>query len=197
MFAKQLEFYTHQQYFNFEEQADYKHEYYQGQIIAMAGASANHNRISLNAANALSNALEEDNMCEVFMSDLRVRIDAKDRFTYPDVMVVCGKLDFFENRTDTITNPKVIIEVLSASTEKVDRTEKFHAYWSIPNFEAYILIDQYQVRVEYFRRMSDKEWGLRVFTKLDEMLELRSIGVEVKIERLYRNVVWEEEQDIS
>ena len=187
MLAKERHFYTHEEYFALEEKAEYKSEYRQGEIVAMAGASANHNRISGNVFNALSNTIESK-PCEVFMSDLRLWIEKKDLYTYPDVMAICGGLRFAKRRTDTVTNPKVIIEVLSESTEAYDRSDKFRAYWTLDSFEEYVLIDQYRVHVEYFRRMSEKEWLLRVLTKTDDVLKLESIDVEIPLGKIYRNV---------
>jgi Uma2 family endonuclease len=188
MLAQKDHFYTHQEYFAFEEKSEYKNEYRQGEIVAMAGGSANHNRIAGNVFNVLSSAIESK-PCEVFISDLRLWAEKKDLYTYPDVMVICGGLEFVEGRTDTITNPKVIIEVLSKSTEAYDRSDKFQAYWSLDSFEEYVLIDQYRVHVEYFRRTSDKEWILRVLTKTDDILKLESIGVEISLNTIYRNVI--------
>ncbi|MDM8521521.1 Uma2 family endonuclease [Anaerolineales bacterium HSG6] len=182
--------YSFADYLVIEEEAEYKSEYINGQIVAMAGASANHNRIASNLHATIYNALDEK-PCETFISDLRVWIEDKQRGTYPEVMVVCGKLEFYTDRTDTITNPTVIIEVLSKSTAGIDRGAKFQAYWKLPSFAEYVLVDQYRVQVEYFRRVSEKEWQLLVFTNLDDTLILQSVGVELSLSRIYRKVVWE------
>ena len=186
---KASRFYTHQQYLALEERADYKSEYRKGQIVAMAGGSLNHNRIAGNVYTALDNALEGKS-CEPFIGDVRLHIEPKSIYAYPDVMVVCGEPDFVEGRTDTIINPKVVIEVLSKSTESYDRGDKFHAYWSLDSFEEYVLIDQYRVHVEYFRRVDDKMWELRVLTKQDQKLLLKSINVEIELSQIYRRVRW-------
>lgn len=191
MLAHQDHAYSHTEYFALEAQADYKSEYYRGQIVSMAGASINHNRIVGNVFNALRNNTGGQ-PCETFMSDLRVRIEQKDFYTYPDVMVVCGGVEFFETRTDTITNPTLIVEVLSESTERFDRRDKFHAYWTLESLAEYVLIDQYQMRVEYFRQVSDREWRLLVLTKPDEILTLETMAVELPLTQIYQNVVWEE-----
>jgi len=191
MVAKQKQQrYTPQEYLLREEKAEYKSEYYQGKIVALAGASINHNRIIGNIFNTLSNSIASE-PCEVFMSDLRVWIEARNRYVYPDVAVVCGEIDFAEGRDDTITNPKIIIEVLSASTENYDRGDKFRAYWALDSLEEYILVDQYRMRVEYFRQVNERDWFLRVFTKVEEALELKSVGVEIPLEQIYRNVTWD------
>ncbi len=142
-------FYTFEEYLTLEEKAEYKSEYHQGKILAMAGASANHNRIAGNVFNAISNAIEARS-CEAFMSDLRLWIEQKEIAAYPDVMVVCGGLKFVKGRSDTITNPKVIIEVLSKSTTGFDKGDKFYAYWTLDTFEECVFVDQYKMRVEYF-----------------------------------------------
>ncbi len=191
MLAQKDHLYTPAEYFALEEKADYKSEYRQGEIVAMVGASANHNRIAGNVFNALSNTLASK-PCEVFISDLRLWVEKKDLYTYPDVVVVCGDLEFVEDRTDTITNPKVIVEVLSESTAGYDRGDKFQAYWTLDTFEEYVFVDQYRVQVEYFRQMSEKEWLLRVLTKTDDILKLESIEVEIPLSQIYRNVTWEE-----
>ncbi len=191
MLTKQHNSYTREEYLLLEEKAEYKSEYRQGEIVAMTGASANHNRVAGNLFNALSNTLQSG-PCEVFISDLRLWIERRNLYTYPDVMVICGGLQFVEGRTDTITNPKIIIEVLSKSTEGYNRGDKFHAYWTLDTFEEYILVDQYRVHVEYFRRIDEKVWEINVLTKEDETLNLKSIEVEIPLNKIYRNVTFEE-----
>lgn len=191
MLAQQSHFYTYAKYFDLEEQAEYKSEYRQGQIVAMAGGSLNHNRIAKNTAFAIDEALA-GKPCESFIGDVRLWIERKDLYTYPDVMVLCSQPQFIEGRTDTITNPNLIIEVLSESTAGYDRNEKFQAYWTLPSLEEYILIDQYRIRVEYFRRMSEKEWRLLVLTSMEDSLYLEAVEVEIPLDRIYRNVTWEE-----
>ena len=183
--------YTFEEYLVLEEQAEYKSEYIAGQTVAMAGASANHNRISKSCSFAIDQSIE-GRSCESFIGDLKVWVKKRNRGFYPDVLVVCGDLEFYKERRDTITNPKVIIEVLSSSTERIDRSDKFHAYWTLDSFAEYVLIDQYRVHVEYFRRENQKLWELQVFTKLEDILTLKSIGVEISLADIYRNVIFEE-----
>lgn len=190
MLAQEDRFYTHAEYFALEEKADYKSEYRQGRIIAMAGASVNHNRIVGNVFNAISNALGTKPY-EVFMSDLRLWVEKRDLYTYPDLMVVCGGLKFSKKRTDPITNPHTIIEVLSTSTAGYDRGEKFQAYWTLDSLQEYGLIDQARVRVEYFQRLNEKEWRLLVLTTTDDILKLEVAAVDIALSSIYRNVTWE------
>jgi Uma2 family endonuclease len=191
MLANEKRLYTFEEYLILEEKAAYKSEYRQGRIVAMAGASLAHNRIVSNIHAALYNALDSK-PCDVYMSDLRVWIKAENRAVYPDVTVICGEPQLVEGRSDTVTNPKLIIEVLSKSTAEEDRSDKFQAYWSLDTFEEYILVDQYRPRVEYFRRVSEKLWELLVFTQPDDVLALKSIEVELPLARIYHQVRWEE-----
>lgn len=190
MFAQKPQSYTHAEYFALEAQVETKYEYYQGHVVAMAGASLNHNRLVRNLTTALTNALA-GKPCEAFSNDLRLQIEQRDIFTYPDVMVVCGQPLLFEKRADTITNPIVIIEVLSESTERYDRSDKFHAYWTLETLKEYVLINQYQMRVEYFRWVSAKEWQLLVFSKPEERVRLVSLAVELSLAQIYQDVSWE------
>jgi Uma2 family endonuclease len=193
MLAQERRLYTQAEYFALEEQAQVKSEYRRGEIIAMAGASLNHNRIAKNTSFAIDQALAGKS-CESFLGDVRLWIERRDLYTYPDVMVVCGQPQFAAGRTDTITNPIVLIEVLSESTAAYDRSDKFQAYWTLPSLAEYVLIDQYRVRVEYFQRISEKEWRLLVLTKEEEVLPLESIGAAVPLEQIYRNVAWEDQK---
>lgn len=183
--------YTFEEYLIREERAEYKSEYDQGQIVAMSGASLNHNRIVSNLHATLYNALQ-GKPCDVFMSDLRLWIAEKRRAVYPDLTVICGEPALVAGRHDTVTNPKTIIEVLSKSTAEDDRSDKFHAYWTLKSFEEYVLVDQYRLHVEYFRRVNPRQWELLVFTQPREILTLKSLDIEIPLEQIYRQVVWEE-----
>jgi Uma2 family endonuclease len=154
LIAKQ--YYTPEEYLELEATADYKSEYIGGQIIAMAGASINHNRISLNLSSGLNFAFRNQNY-EVFMGDMRLWIPQKLIYTYPDVIIIADEPEFFNNRTDTITNPQVVIEVLSQSTKGYDREDKFAAYRTIPTFQEYLLIDQNRIHVEQFSKTGKKD----------------------------------------
>ncbi len=192
--ARQYDFYSPEDYLAAEEKAAQKSEYYDGKVVAMAGASLNHNRIAGNVY-AILNAALSDTPCEVFFVDVKVWIEARNFFTYPDVMAVCGETKFMEDRSDTLTNPTIIIEVLSNSTERYDRKTKFHAYWTLDSLQEYILIDQHRMRVEYFQQISNKEWALRVFTDADEKLLLKAVDIKIPLSDIYRNVVWEEDEE--
>ena len=178
-------FFTHEAYLDYEEKAENRNDFYKGEIFAMSGGSANHNTITLSVASELSSSLSEK--YRVFMSDMKVRVEKHTLDTYPDIMVVCGDLQFYENRDDIILNPIVIFEVLSKSTEAYDRGNKFAFYRSIPSFKEYIMIDQYQMHVEQFY-LQDEKWVLVEYTEPSTDLKLISIDFSMKLENIYRRI---------
>jgi Uma2 family endonuclease len=185
-----IKYISPEEYLAMEETAAYKSEYYQGEIFAMAGASFNHIQIVSNVGSDLSRALRNTN-CRAMMNELRVWVKTKDLFVYPDVTVVCGKPVFYENRNDTITNPLVIVEVLSDSTKNYDRGEKFEFYRAIPTFQEYILIDQHRVHVEHFFIDAEKKWGLLEFNKLSDVLKLTKIDFQISLQDIYHRIEFE------
>lgn len=190
---RQKRFFTPEEYLALEEKAWYRSEYDKGEIFAMSGGSANHNRIVRNVLTALDKALE-GKPCEAFVADMRLQTKSKQLYTYPDVMVVCGELQFVKSRTDTVTNPSLIVEVSSPSTASYDRGEKFELYRSIDSFEEYVLIDQDRVHVEIFYRSKDRRWELTVLDDQQAVVVLQSLGLSIPMSEIYRRVVWEQEQ---
>jgi Uma2 family endonuclease len=189
MFQRQTEYCSPEEYLALEEKADYKSEYYNGEIFAMAGGSYNHNVIAGNLYAAL-NQFVESKACTAFTSDMRLLVEEAELYTYPDVMVVCGRPQFVKNRIDTITNPIVIVEVLSRSTRGYDRGQKFEFYRTIETFEDYVLIDQDRVQIEYFHKLADGRWILAVFNTLEATLTIESIDFEIPLSRIYHKVDW-------
>ncbi len=190
MLARQkATYHTPEEYLALEEKADCKSEYYQGEIFAMSGASINHNRIA-NNLNAVLNVAFETKPCEAFSSDMRLLVKKNGLYTYPDVMVVCGKPQFVEGRDDTITNPVVIVEVLSKSTRDYDRGAKFELYRATGSFQDYVLIDQERPYIEYFHKLEDGRWLLSEFSDLDATLTLEAIDFTIPIRRIYHKVDW-------
>jgi Uma2 family endonuclease len=191
MFQKKQTYYSSEEYLAREEEAEYRSEYYQGEIFAMAGGSANHNRIAGNLYTDLNIAFE-GKPCEAFINDVRLLVKKNGLYTYPDVMMVCGKLQFVKGRDDTLTNPIVIIEVLSDSTAGYDRGAKFELYRALKTLQDYILIDQTKVHLEHFHKLKDGRWILQEFEQLEDKLPLESVEVEISLQRIYRNVEWSE-----
>ena len=183
-------FYTPDEYLQLEEVADFKSEYMDGEIIPMAGGSINHNRIAGNFYAALNFALRRQDF-EVFIGDVRLWIPKRRIYTYPDVMVVAGEPEYFNNRKDTILNPQVIIEVLSKSTKGYDREGKFDAYRSIDNIQEYLLIDQTRINVKQFSKTGKKRWTFSEYDQEDEALSLNAVEFQISLLDLYNKVKFE------
>ena len=175
-------------YLAFERQADTRHEYFDGEVFAMGGASWKHGLLVGNAFAALHAQLR-DRDCFVQTSDLRVRIPATDLFTYPDVAVVCGEPRFDDAELDTLLNPTLIIEVLSKSTEDYDRGRKFAHYRTVDSLAQYGLLAQDSVHAEVFTRQARGRWELRETDSIDDTLDLASIGCELALQEIYRLVL--------
>ena len=182
---------TTEEYLKFERVSEIRHEYYDGEIFAMTGAKVNHNRIGSNINRFLGNQLA-DRSCDVFLSDMRVKIQRVDKYTYPDVVVVCGDLELEDEKFDTLLNPVVIIEILSNSTELYDRGEKFAHYRLIPSLQEYILVSQYHCKVEKFIRGDDGIWRIfDPYTKIDTKIKLESIDCQLSLSEIYHRVEFE------
>ncbi|MEH2384116.1 MAG: Uma2 family endonuclease [Nostoc sp.] len=186
----QQRYYTPEEYLELEEAAEYKSEYIDGQIISMAGGTVNHNRIAGNFYAVLNFAFRQQEY-EVFNSDMRLWIHQKRIYTYPDVTVIVGEPEFFNNRTDIITNPQVIVEVLSKSTKNYDREDKFQAYRTISTFQEYLLIDQTRIHVDQFSKTGKKQWALREYDEEDDAIALATVPFEISLQDLYNKVKFE------
>ncbi|MEH1815009.1 MAG: Uma2 family endonuclease [Nostoc sp.] len=183
-------YYTPEEYLELEEVADYKSEYIDGQIIPMAGGTVNHNQIALNLSTELNYAFKKQNY-RVFMGDVRLWILQKRTYTYPDVMILVGEPEFFNNRKDIILNPQIIVEVLSKSTKGYDREDKFQAYRTISTFQEYLLIDQTRIHVDQFSKTGKKQWTLREYDEEDEAIALVTVPFEISLQDLYNKVNFE------
>ncbi len=170
--------YSPDEYLELETAAEYRSEYCAGKIIPKTGGTPNHNQIAGNLAAALNLAFKGQPY-RVFMTGLRLWIPQKRVYTYPDVMVVSGQLEFAEGRKDTITNPVMIAEVLSDSTEDYDRGKKFKLYRNIPSFREYLLISQSERYAEQFSKTADNKWLLSVWAGEDALLALSSVQFQI------------------
>ena len=179
--------YTASEYLAMERASAEKHEYLDGGIYAMAGASVRHNRITLNIGSELRSALR-GSPCEAFPSDLRVRVSATGLYTYPDVSVVCGEPEFEDDAVDTLLNPTVLVEVLSPSTADYDRGAKFEHYRALPSVQEILLVDQDRVHVMHYRRQDDGTWLLAETREIDDTIRLPSLDVELKLSETYARV---------
>jgi len=178
---------TPEEYLRLERASPNKHEYLDGEVVAMAGASKDHNRITFDLARHLAARLDSGR-CEVFVSDMRVRLSAINSYVYPDIVVVCGEPAFEDDVTDTLLNPTVIIEALSPSTERYDRVEKFAAYRSLASIQTIVLVAQDAVGIDWFTRRGDA-WTIERVAEMDGTLHLEPLGCDVAVADIYRRVI--------
>jgi Uma2 family endonuclease len=183
--SKNHAYFTPEEYLAIEKISPIKHEYLQGQIVAMAGASKAHVIITGNLSAQLVNCLRGKS-CIAYATDMKVRLPVLNLFYYPDLAVTCDDRDRISDE-DFILHPKLIVEVLSDSTEAFDRGDKFADYKTIPEFEEYILIHQKQILLEQFKRQSDNLWISQVY-RTGDTLKFSSIGFSCPIEALYENI---------
>ena len=182
------------EYLAIEREASYKSEYLNGEMFAMAGASRRHVAIVTNIVTELHSALK-GGPCRVFSTDLRLRVSPSGLYTYPDVMVACGELEFLDEEVDTLLNPVLIAEVLSKSTRDYDRGDKFASYRSIASLQDYLLVDQNGCHVEYFSRRSGGRWILSESDDPGSSVHLRSIDVTLGLADVYYGIESLEAED--
>ena len=175
------------QYLAKERKAEFKSQYYRGEMFAMAGASREHNLIVGNLVREIGNALK-DRRCEVYPSDMRVKVATTGLYTYPDATVVCGDPEFEDEQFDTLTNPTVLFEVLSDSTESWDRGGKFRQYRDIPSLKEYVMVTQDRASVERYIRQTDGGWLLQEIESIEAAVRFDSIDVMVPLAEIYRNI---------
>jgi Uma2 family endonuclease len=177
---------TEEGYLAIERQAEFRSEFYQGEMFAMAGASRRHNRIVTNLMTALDVQLR-DRPCNVYSSDMRVKVSSTGLFTYPDLMVTCGEEMFADDEQDILLNPLVIVAVLYASTEAYDRGKKFEHYQSIGSLSTYVLVAQDVPRIEqYVRQEGSRAW---IYTESREAtVGIEAIRCDLKLEDVYAKV---------
>jgi Uma2 family endonuclease len=178
---------TEEQYLEIERKAEFKSEYYQGEMFAMSGAQVPHILITGNALVSLHQQLRR-RPCTVYSSELRVCVTPAGLYTYPDVVVVCGEPKVLDSNVDTLLNPTVIIEVLSKSTEAYDRGQKFELYSSLESLAEYLLISSDRVRAELFTRQPEDRWLLTAKSSLEDSLDLQSIDCRLLLADLYEKV---------
>lgn len=180
-------FLTPEQYLEIERKAEFKSEYYNGEMFAMSGAREAHVLLVLNATWILGPQLRS-RPCRLYSNDMRVRVNATGLYTYPDISVVCGERQFLDDRRDTLLNPTLLIEVLSESTEAYDRGRKSEHYRSLPSLREYLLIASDRISVDLFTRQADDHWLLTAVGKPEDIIQLDSVGCQLKLGDLYENV---------
>lgn len=175
------------EYLAFERKSETKHEYFAGEIFAMVGASKRHNLVTANLIRVLGNQLL-NRPCNVYPSDMRVKVSATGKYTYPDVVVACDEEKFDDAEKDTLLNPVVIIEVLSESTEAYDRGRKFEQYQHIESLTDYLLVAQEPHRVEQYVRQSNSDWRYSEFHDAGDVVKISVIGCELALNDVYAKV---------
>ena len=184
---ERLRRFTEDEYLTIERQADYKSEFLEGQIFAMAGGSLSHNLIISSCIRHLGNTLSNKG-CHTFTSDMRVKINSTGLYTYPDVSVVCGKMLLTTDQRDVLLNPVLVIEVLSDSTAEYDLGPKFEHYKTIESLKEYLLISQDKPQVERRLRLPDGTWQIDFAQGSEVALRLESVDCTLKLADIYDQV---------
>jgi len=184
---------TPEEYLEIEDAAEYKSEYFQGEMFAMAGATYEHNLIAGNIGYQLTGQLR-GRPCTVCPSDMRIHIPRTGLYTYADAVVICGEPRFLSQNRMNLLNPTVIVEVLSPSTEAYDRGRKFEHYQSIDSLREYLLVSSDRVSVTLHRRQSENQWLLITATELESHIQLESAGCRLLLRDLYEKIVFPAEE---
>lgn len=173
--------YEYSDYLALEEQSQTRHEYFYGEVFAMAGTTDKHNEIAQNITFALRQGLAKK--CKTYMESVRLEVKSKFHYCYPDVFVTCHEQDA-QNAT-LKKFPTLIVEVLSESTADYDRNLKWQQYQTIPTLQYYLLVEQNQVHVELYSRIGEKSWKYEVFTEPTEIIELSLLQIQIPVEKIY------------
>jgi Uma2 family endonuclease len=178
---------TEAAYLEIERAAEFKSEFFDGEMFAMAGGTPEHSLIGTNIAGEFRLKLK-GRSCVAYNADLRIKVDATGLLTYPDLSIICGPLQFAEGTNDTVVNPSVLVEVISDSTEAYDRGRKFVHYRQIPTLKEYLLVSQKEPRIEQFVRQPGGQWVLTEANGLNPTLEIPSLGIRIALSEVFANV---------
>ncbi|MEY4903963.1 MAG: hypothetical protein RLZZ292_1778 [Bacteroidota bacterium] len=182
-------YYSLEEYLRREERNTYKSEFFNGQIIRMPGGKTSHNLIANNISTALRYTIKNSNLDFItFNSDQKIYIPNQEIVVYPDALVISEKPEYWNNRKDLITNPLLVVEVLSKSTRGYDKGEKFMHYRTLPSFKEYVLIEQDECKVEIWFRAKENTWEITTVTDNDALIYLNAIGISISISDIYENI---------
>jgi Uma2 family endonuclease len=176
-----------QEFLEWERNAEQKHEYWDGEVFAMAGGSPAHSLVIGNVQVALGRRLDAS-PCFVFNADLRVAVRWGELITYPDITVLCEEPQYFDSKEDTLTNPTLIVEVLSPSTKKTDRTEKSFMYREIPSMREILLVDPAPTMIEHYWKLPNGHWELETVRNPGAAIALVSLDQQLPVSEIYRKV---------
>jgi Uma2 family endonuclease len=182
--APKYNYISQEEYLEMERAALEKHEYYQGEIFAMSGASLKHNEVFSNLFGEIQGKLKGKS-CKPYGSDLRIHVPKNSLYTYPDISIICDKANLTDDKFDTATNPAVIIELLSKSTRNYDRFEKFSLYRDITSLKEYILVDTQKIHIENYVRNADNTWQLTDYKVISDNLIITAVNISVSIADIY------------
>jgi Uma2 family endonuclease len=178
------------EYIKLERESEERYEFHDGMIYAHAGGSINHSMISSNVFYSLESEIRKSNKkCRTFGSDTKVGIETRNSYLYPDIMVICGKIDKSKTEAEAIVNPSLVVEVLSRGTSDYDRSEKFDKYRSLGSLKEYVLVNQEKPIVEIFERVNDL-WRIVKIEGLEELVNFSSVGIEIEMKEIYRDVIF-------
>jgi Uma2 family endonuclease len=178
---------TVEEYLALERETLTKHEFYKGELFAMAGGSPNHTTICMNISSELHQRLSRKG-CRAFNSEMKIAVQAFDLYTYADACALCGTPNFLKETDAIIDNPSLIVEVLSDSTEDYDRSKKFLFYRALPSFNEYLLIRQDKPFVEYYAKLAEHKWLLTEVEGLSAKVYLKHLGITIPLNKIYANV---------
>ncbi|KOR30845.1 hypothetical protein TI05_13340 [Achromatium sp. WMS3] len=187
MLAQAITKVTAQEYLLTERASAIKHEFIDGEVFAMAGASKKHNQIASNLVRIIGNQILHK-PCSIYSSDMRVKIEKANKYAYPDIVITCENEDFEDKEEDTLLNPIIIIEILSDSTESYDRGNKFFYYRQIDSFIEYILVSQKKFHIEKYTRQTNNSWLYSEFNIIDAQFELSLISCTISLQEVYDKV---------
>ena len=184
--------YTVEEYFALEEISEIRHEYFDGEIFAMAGTSLNHNRLTRRVANLIEKQAKRH--CDVFIENVKLEAIKDFYYSYPDVMLTCNPFDLREK--NKIAHPSLIVEVLSKSTEIYDKTTKLKKYKAIGSVQYYMLVSQYEMSVELYSRVNETLWHYEEFTEQNTIINLDKLEISISLSDIYENIVFKNEEEI-
>ena len=190
------EYYTFEEYLTFDGQTLEKYEYHNGEVVAMSGGSLNHAKIGGNVVTAFNNALDKlDKNCSATNSELKVYMETINRSVYPDVMLYCGDAAHYKEKNNIITNPTLIVEVLSKSTKSYDKGLKFEQYRTLPTFREYMIVYQTIPKVQTWYKEAENLWRISSAFGLDSAIKLYSMGCTITLKNIYKRVNDLKEED--
>jgi Uma2 family endonuclease len=196
--TEEKKIYSREEYLILEEKSEEKQEYHNGEIIKMTGGTTNHNILALKMASILLSFLEEEDY-QIYMENVRLWIEDYNRYTYPDVMVIKGEPIYEGKGKNTVINPVLIVEILSNSTKDYapqsgtfgEQNDKFDSYRTLPTFQEYLLVDQYQYYVKQLKKTPQNDWLLKDYRGEDAIIKLSSMELDISLKELYKKVRFE------